>query len=245
MRSTCANASRGDALKGGEDTRELTRIRQIAPFDGGVPAILRLKRLNGAELLANRGSQMASRMLVQVSRTCSRSNFRTRLTVITLKNVLVAIDFGEASETALAYGRELARMAGATLHVLHVVENVIAGAVGVEGYVTDFASLQREVEESARKQLDSMVTDEDRRTLAAKTVTKTSNSPALSIVSYARDAHIDLIIVGTHGRGGMAHLFMGSVAERVVRAAPCPVLTVRNPEHGFVLPDALQVVARA
>ena len=165
--------------------------------------------------------------------------------MITLKNVLVAIDFGEASETALAYGRELARMAGATLHVLHVVENVIAGAVGVEGYVTDFASLQREVEESARKQLDSMVTDEDRRTLAAKTVTKTSNSPALSIVSYARDAHIDLIIVGTHGRGGMAHLFMGSVAERVVRAAPCPVLTVRNPEHGFVLPDALQVVARA
>jgi Universal stress protein UspA and related nucleotide-binding proteins len=165
--------------------------------------------------------------------------------VITLKNVLVAIDFGEASETALAYGRELARMAGATLHVLHVVENVIAGAVGVEGYVTDFASLQREVEESARKQLDSMVTDEDRRTLAAKTVTKTSNSPALSIVSYARDAHIDLIIVGTHGRGGMAHLFMGSVAERVVRTAPCPVLTVRNPEHGFVLPDALQVVARA
>lgn len=165
--------------------------------------------------------------------------------MITLKNVLVAIDFGEASETALAYGRELARMAGATLHVLHVVENVIAGAVGVEGYVTDFASLQREVEESARKQLDSMVTDEDRRTLAAKTVTKTSNSPALSIVSYARDAHIDLIIVGTHGRGGMAHLFMGSVAERVVRTAPCPVLTVRNPEHGFVLPDALQVVARA
>jgi universal stress protein A len=165
--------------------------------------------------------------------------------VITLKNVLVAIDFGEASETALAYGRELARMAGATLHVLHVVENVIAGAVGVEGYVTDFASLQREVEESARKQLDSMVTDEDRRTLAAKTVTKTSNSPALSIVPYARDAHIDLIIVGTHGRGGMAHLFMGSVAERVVRTAPCPVLTVRNPEHGFVLPDALQVVARA
>lgn len=165
--------------------------------------------------------------------------------MITLRNVLVAVDFGGASETALAYGRELARMAGATLHVLHLVENVIAGAPGVDGYVADSASLQGEVEESARKQLDSMVTDEDRRTLAAKTVTTTSNSPALSIVSYARDAHIDLIIVGTHGRGGMAHLVMGSVAERVVRTAPCPVLTVRNPEHEFVLPDALQVVARA
>jgi nucleotide-binding universal stress UspA family protein len=165
--------------------------------------------------------------------------------MITLRNVLVAIDFGQASETALAYGRLLARMAGATLHVLHVVENVVASTVGVEGYATDFASLQHDVEESARKQLDSMMTDEDRRTLAARTVTQTSTAPALSIVSYARDAHIDLIVVGTHGRGGRPHLAMGSVAERVMRAAPCPVLTVSNPEHEVALPDALQIIARA
>ena len=164
--------------------------------------------------------------------------------MITLKNVLVAVDFGDASETALAYGRELARLGGATLHVLHVAGDVAASAMGVEGYVADFVSLQREVENSARKQLDAAVSDEDRRTLAAKTVVRTSNTPALSIVSYAKDAHIDLIIVGTHGRGGMAHLFMGSVAERVVRTAPCPVLTVKSPEHEFVLPDALQVVPR-
>lgn len=165
--------------------------------------------------------------------------------MITLKNVLVAVDFGEASETALAYGRDLARMSGATLHVLHVVENVISSAVGVEGYGVDFSALQREVEEAARKQLNSMVTEDDRQTLRAQAVTRTSDSPALSIVSYAKDAHIDLIIVGTHGRGAMAHLFMGSVAERVVRSAPCPVLTVKNPDHVFVLPDALQVVAKA
>jgi nucleotide-binding universal stress UspA family protein len=54
-----------------------------------------------------------------------------------------------------------------------------------------------------------------------------------------------LIVTGTNGRGGVAHLLMGSVAERVVRTAPCPVLTVRHPEHEFVIPDALVAVARA
>jgi universal stress protein A len=56
---------------------------------------------------------------------------------------------------------------------------------------------------------------------------------------------IDLIVMGTHGRGALAHVVLGSVAERVVRLAPCPVLTVRNPEHEFVRPDALTVAARA
>jgi nucleotide-binding universal stress UspA family protein len=54
-----------------------------------------------------------------------------------------------------------------------------------------------------------------------------------------------LIVLGTHGRGGMTHLLMGSVADRVVRTAPCPVLTVRTPEHEFVLPDALEALVRA
>lgn len=72
-----------------------------------------------------------------------------------------------------------------------------------------------------------------------------SNSPALTIVDYAMGHRIDLIVMGTHGRGALAHMVMGSVAERVVRLAPCPVLTVRHPEHEFVRPDALVPVARA
>ena len=147
--------------------------------------------------------------------------------MITLKNILVATDFTEASANALAFGRELARAFGGSLHVLHVVGNIVAEASHVEGYTTDFAALQRQAEEAGRKQLDAVVTEEDRRTLAARTIVLTSSTPAEAIVSYARDAHISLVIVGTHGRGAVAHLFMGSVAERVVRAAPCPVLTVR------------------
>lgn len=147
--------------------------------------------------------------------------------MMTLKNILVATDFTEASDTALAFGRELARAFGGTLHVLHIVRNIVAEASDVEGYTTDFAAIQREAEAAGRKQLDAVVTEEDRRTLAARTVVLTSSTPAEAIVSYAKDAHVNLVIVGTHGRGAVAHLFMGSVAERVARTAPCPVLMVR------------------
>ena len=165
--------------------------------------------------------------------------------MISLKHVLVATDFGEASDAALAYGRELARSFGARLDVLHVVENVLTRGFGAEGYVASYPELQQEVEDAARRQLDTIVTDDDRRRLNATAVLVTSNSPALTITTYAQEHDVDLIIMGTHGRGAFAHLLMGSVAERVVRTAPCPVLTVRHPEHDFVLPDAMAAVAKA
>ncbi len=61
--------------------------------------------------------------------------------------------------------------------------------------------------------------------------------PYVEIVRYAKERDIDLIVMGTHGRGFVAHMLMGSVAEKVVRRAPCPVLTVRHPEHDFVVPS--------
>jgi nucleotide-binding universal stress UspA family protein len=79
------------------------------------------------------------------------------------------------------------------------------------------------------------MTDEERR--AAKAIVITSSSPAQSIVDYARDNQIDLIVMGTHGRGGAPAFLIGSVAERVVRTAPCPVLTVRHPERDFMRPE--------
>jgi nucleotide-binding universal stress UspA family protein len=111
--------------------------------------------------------------------------------------------------------------------------------------VASYPELQQEVEDAARRQLDTIVTDDDRQKLNAAAVLVTSNSPALTITTYAQEHGVDLIIMGTHGRGAFAHLLMGSVAERVVRTAPCPVLTVRHPEHDFVLPDAMAAVAKA
>lgn len=165
--------------------------------------------------------------------------------MISLKRILVATDFGEAADAALAYGRELSRIFHARLDVIHVVENVLTRGFGAEGYVASYPELQQEVEDAADRQLTSLLTEEERQRLPAATTMLKSNSPALTIVGYAKENDVDLIIMGTHGRGAIAHLLMGSVAERVVRTAPCPVLTVRHPEHEFVLPDALAAVAKA
>jgi nucleotide-binding universal stress UspA family protein len=165
--------------------------------------------------------------------------------MIDLKKILVATDFSEPAQAALAYGRELARTFGASLTVLHIVDNVLTRAYGLDGMMMADPELQREIETCAQRQIDELLFDEDRHDLSAIGAIVTSNSPAAAIVTYARDAAIDLIVIGTHGRGAVAHLLIGSVAERVVRTAPCPVLTVRHPEHEFVLPDALVAVAKA
>ena len=92
---------------------------------------------------------------------------------------------------------------------------------------------------------DTLLSEEDREKLRATPILRTSNAPAAAIADYAKEERIDLIVMGTHGRGAIAHLLLGSVAERVVRSAPCPVLTVRSPEREFVVPDALVAVAKA
>src|SRR4029450_6724981 len=165
--------------------------------------------------------------------------------MILLKKILVATHFSDPSDAALAYGRELARTFNASLTLLHVAENLAARGYGADGFVFFEPEMQRELETSARKQLEGLLCDEDRGVLQAKTALRTSNAAAATIVEFAREAQIDLIVMGTHGRGAVAHLLMGSVAERVVRTAPCPVLTVRHPEHEFVVPDALRAIARA
>jgi nucleotide-binding universal stress UspA family protein len=165
--------------------------------------------------------------------------------MIALKRILVATDFGEAAGVALTYSRELARQFGASLEVVHVADNVMAGGSGADGFIVDLSDTQRNLESGALRQLDALVDEEARSMLKAKTILLTSNSPALAIVDYAKESQADLIVMGTHGRRGAAHLLMGSVAERVVRIAPCPVLTVRHPEREFVMPDALVALARA
>jgi universal stress protein A len=164
--------------------------------------------------------------------------------MIVLKNILVATDFGEASHAALAYGRELARNFGARLHVLNVADDVYV-RLGGDAYVAVLPDMQRDVEETARKQLDALLVDNDPDPIPVTKAVLTSSSTAAAIVQYAREFDIGLIVVGTHGRGAVAHLLMGSVAERVVRTAPCPVLTVRQHGHDFVTPDPLKTIVQA
>ena len=148
--------------------------------------------------------------------------------MILLKRVLVATDFSRSSEAALTYGRALARTFGATLHLLHVVENDFLRATAAD---------PRAIAAGTKRTLNGRLTDEDWIVLRARTVLEVSDSPAQAIADYARREGIELIVMGTHGRSAFAQLLIGSVAERVVRIAPCPVLTVRHPEHEFVIPD--------
>jgi nucleotide-binding universal stress UspA family protein len=164
--------------------------------------------------------------------------------MIALKNVLVATDFAEAADAALLYGRTIAKKFGATLHVLHVANAMFTQPVGPESAMM-IPTLQSAIEETARLRLAELVVDSDCSGPPTRTVVLTASAPAFTIVDYARDNDIDLIVTGTHGYTALKHALVGSVAERVVRMAPCPVLTVHHPEHEFVRPDALVAAGRA
>lgn len=161
--------------------------------------------------------------------------------MVAIKNILVATDFSEPSGVAMAYGRDLARNYNARLHVLHVVEDVMARYSSEAAFVAP--SLQEDLEKAARTQLDARLTAEDRRQLNAVAVIATAVNISHAICEYAKANSIDLIVTGTHGRGAVKHFLMGSVAERVVRTAPCPVLTVHAHERDFIIPDALTLAA--
>ena len=159
--------------------------------------------------------------------------------MITLKNVVVATDFSEPATAALNYGREFARKLGANLHLVHVLADITGLAIANPGFANDMSTETRErVLENAKEQLAGQLSDEDRRDLQAKSIVMTAADPAHAIVTLAHELPADSIVVGTRGRGGISHLLLGSVAERVIRSAPCPVLVIKHPEHEFIRPDA-------
>ncbi len=159
--------------------------------------------------------------------------------MILLNSVLVATDFGETSRQALEYGRNLARAFGGTLHLLHVVDSVVL-ASAAEFYPHGPRDVEAELIEEAKNGLEAFLTGTDREQLhTVPAVRVAGGSVAAAIVKYAKQAHVDVIVVGTHGRGAIGRFFLGSVAERVARTAPCPVLVVRPTEHQVVVPDAV------
>jgi nucleotide-binding universal stress UspA family protein len=159
--------------------------------------------------------------------------------MVVIKNILVATDFSEPSGVALAYGRDLARNYNARLHVVHVSEDVTLRYASEIGFIS--GDVQQDLDASAQRHLDALIRDDDRRELGAVGVITHAVNPAEAIVAYARANPIDLIVTGTHGRGAVKHFLMGSVAERVVRTAPCPVLTVHAHERDFIVADAISL----
>ncbi len=143
-------------------------------------------------------------------------------------HILVAMDFSPPSDAALDYARALATRFDARLHLLHVVEDPMRAVYSAEVFVPEVEGLRDSALERATASLRERLGASDAGAVHAS-VAALIGTPAYSIVEYAAAHDIDLIVMGTHGRGGMSHLLMGSVAERVVRSAACPVLTVHAP----------------
>ena len=165
--------------------------------------------------------------------------------MIALQHILVPTDFSEASEAAAKYGVALARAFNARLHMLHVeerhdLEMIVERELVVRKYLSE-TTAAKSPQNVARELLAKTLTEQEENELRAEYVLRASGrrGPYVEIVRYAKERNIDLIVMGRHGRhrGFVAHLLMGSVAENVVRNAPCPVLTVRHPEHEFVIPE--------
>jgi nucleotide-binding universal stress UspA family protein len=136
--------------------------------------------------------------------------------------ILVPTDFSKPSDAAQVYARRLAGNTGATIHLLHVVDNLFLRAVLGDPHDYEAAALKR-LQDRTRAHAEDV---------SFNLAVERSDEPADEITSYARAHGIDLIVMGTHGRGRMAHLLLGSVAEKVARTAPCPVLTMRDAPHG-------------
>ncbi len=142
--------------------------------------------------------------------------------MFTLKSILVPVDFSEPSDAALATAVELAKQYNATLTIVHVFDLPPAYA----GMDVPPMDLMAPMVEAARKELDAKLA-EVRASLPSAQIVMGQGAPWREILAAAEDTHADLIVVGTHGRGGIKRVVLGSVAERVVRHSPVPVLTIR------------------
>jgi nucleotide-binding universal stress UspA family protein len=157
--------------------------------------------------------------------------------MIDLKRILVPSDFSKHSRNALIYGAAFAEKFGAEVYLLHVFQDL---AVSQPEAVTVGPPIVAPIEQflaSARSSLERMIEENKLAGLPIHAEVRTG-SPFDEIIHFAREKDVDLIIMGTHGRGWLAHVLLGSVTEKVVRKAPCPVLTVRDPEHEFVTPGS-------
>jgi len=155
---------------------------------------------------------------------------------IMIKKILCPTDFSENSEHALKYALTLATLSQAELRLFHVVEPITyPQSTELFEPVLDEVELMMKMEAAFQTQLEDQVSalKDEYSKITGKIVT---GNTFLAIIQAARDESVDIIVMGTHGRTGLAHVLIGSVAEKVVREAPCPVLTVKHPEHEFVRP---------
>ena len=144
------------------------------------------------------------------------------------QSLLVATDFSQASELAIDAAGMLARQFGATVYLVHVFDPTPMAPVATRGDATAQVGAEQDVETRILEGLQRLGDERLEGVKRIEPVVLTGASPADEICKYAAKKKIDMIVVSTHGRTGLAHLLIGSVAEKIVRHAPCPVLTLRT-----------------
>ena len=155
--------------------------------------------------------------------------------MITLKKILFPTDFSDSSLEALKYAITLARDYKAKLIVMHVIdEKFFSEGLGLARAIS-FEEMEKEMKQEAEKQLKVIIPSEEGEGIERETLL-CRGTPFLEIIKAAHEKSVDLIVIGSHGRSGLEHIIFGSTAQKVVRKAPCPVLSVKPPEREFVMP---------
>jgi len=155
-----------------------------------------------------------------------------------IKKILVPIDFSDYSKNSLKYAVNFADQFNSEITLIYVVEPVI--------YPLDFSmgqiaipSVNAEWDLKAKEELEKLAKQEIPESFKVSVKIKTGK-PFLEIIDTAAEENVDLIIIATHGHSGVEHILFGSTAEKVVRKAPCPVLTLREPIKGFMFKEAIE-----
>ncbi len=155
--------------------------------------------------------------------------------MIELKKILFPTDFSDPSKEALKYALSFAREHDAQLIALHVInKQLFSEGLNLPRVISIDALEEAMAKEAARRMVDffSDVVGIDK--INFKKIVLQGN-PFLEIIKFAKENDIDMIVIGTHGRSGLEHILLGSTAEKVVRKAPCPVLSVKPAQRNFVL----------
>ena len=147
--------------------------------------------------------------------------------MIEIRSILAPTDFSAHSERAVRYACGLAERLGAELHLLHVLSEILPAGPDPLLMPVMPPEYYEENEERARETLGRLLQPAWGSPRSVVTAVRWG-SPVEAIVAYAVDLKVDLIVIATHGRTGLSHVLLGSVAERIVREAPCPVLTIRS-----------------
>jgi len=149
------------------------------------------------------------------------------------KKIVCPIDFSEFTDEIVKYAVNITKKFNAELHLIHIIPN-LNYFTPYESFLTpeNLVAIEKNIEKEVEKDFEKVTKDID---MPLKKIVKTGVT-FVEIIDYIKEEDIDLVVMGTHGRSGIEHILIGSVAEKVVRKSPCPVLTIRPRGRKFSMP---------